>query len=307
MSKVTYNVAIDTWRGPLDSRKTGQAKRERLVSRYRKGSGDNHQVYPMKMHEGPWAEGATRNRELMKTAQREAHAIERAAMYPELATPEYLTLAAEWQKRFAEYKSTKKPADKQFATLYTYTYSHLYRELKVGTVLDHLKAKAEAKTNLYQSLLPQIESLISGETDLIANMANIVAVLHNTFHFWWTGFYLVKEDDKSPITNDQSPITNDQSPMTSELVLGPFQGPVACTRIPFGKGVCGMAWKNDGTLIVPDVHLFPGHIACSSESKSEIVVPIRQNGKIIAVLDIDSKDYNTFDNIDRQYLEQIRL
>ena len=300
MSKVTYNVAINTWRGPLDSRKTGQAKRERLVSRYRKGSGENHQVYPMKMHEGPWSEGATRNRELMKNAQREAHAIERAAKHPELATPEYLTLAAEWQKRFAEYKSTKKPEDKQFATLYTYTYSHLYRELKVGEVLDLVKAKSQAKANLYQSLLPQIESLISGETDLIANMANIVAVLHNTFHFWWTGFYLVKEKDQSPISNDQSPINK-------ELVLGPFQGPIACTRIPFGKGVCGTAWKNGETLIVPDVHQFPGHIACSSESKSEIVVPIRHNGEIIAVLDIDSKDYNTFDNIDKNYLEQIKL
>jgi GAF domain-containing protein len=300
MSKVKYNVAINTWRGPLDSRKTGQAKRERLVSRYRKGSGENHQVYPMKMHEGPWAEGATRNRELMKTAQREAHAIERAALHPELATPEYLTLAAEWQKRFAEYKSTKRPQDKQFATLYTYTYSHLYRELKLGEVLDLVKAKSQAKTHLYQSLLPQIESLISGETDLIANMANIVAVLHNTFHFWWTGFYLVKEKDQSPISNDKSPINQ-------ELVLGPFQGPIACTRIPFGKGVCGTAWKNGETLIVPDVHQFPGHIACSSESKSEIVVPIRHNGEIIAVLDIDSKDYNTFDNIDKNYLEQIKL
>ena len=298
MSKVTYNVAINTWRGPLDSRKTGQAKRERLVSRYRKGSGENHQVYPMKMHEGPWSEGATRNRELMKNAQREAHAIERAAKHPELATPEYLTLAAEWQKRFAEYKSTKRPGDKQFATLYTYTYSHLYRELKVGEVLDLVKAKSQAKTHLYQSLLPQIESLISGETDLIANMANIVAVLHNTFHFWWTGFYLVKE---------KSPITNDQSPINKELVLGPFQGPIACTRIPFGKGVCGTAWKNGETIIVPDVHQFPGHIACSSESKSEIVVPIRHNGEIIAVLDIDSKDCNTFDNIDKNYLEQIKL
>ena len=298
MSKVKYNVAIDTWRGPLDSRKTGQAKRERLVSRYRKGSGENHQVYPMKMHEGPWAEGATRNRELMKTAQREAHAIERAALHPELATPEYLTLAAEWQKRFAEYKSTKRPQDKQFATLYTYTYSHLYRELKVGEVIDLVKAKSQAKTHLYQSLLPQIESLISGETDLIANMANIVAVLHNTFHFWWTGFYLVK---------DKSPITNDQSPINKELVLGPFQGPIACTRIPFGKGVCGTAWKNNETVIVPDVHQFPGHIACSSESKSEIVVPIRHNGEIIAVLDIDSKDCNTFDNIDKKYLELIQI
>lgn len=156
------------------------------------------------------------------------------------------------------------------------------------------------KADQYESLLPQLDALVSGETDLIANMANVVAAIHQTFHFWWTGFYLVKEKDKSPITNDQSQITN-------ELVLGPFQGPIACTRIPFGKGVCGTAWKNGETLIVPDVHQFPGHIACSSESNSEIVVPIRHNGKIIAVLDIDSKDYNTFDAIDRQYLEQISL
>lgn len=156
------------------------------------------------------------------------------------------------------------------------------------------------KADQYESLLPQLDALVSGETDLIANMANVVAAIHQTFHFWWTGFYLVKEKDKSPITNDQSQMTN-------ELVLGPFQGPIACTRIPFGKGVCGTAWKNGETLIVPDVHLFPGHIACSSESNSEIVVPIRHNGEIIAVLDIDSKDYNAFDAIDRQYLEQISL
>ena len=142
------------------------------------------------------------------------------------------------------------------------------------------------KESTYQSLIPQILSLVSGETDLIANMANIVAALHTTFHFWWTGFYLVKGD---------------------ELVLGPFQGPIACTRIPFGKGVCGTAWQQNKTLIVPNVHEFPGHIACSSESKSEIVVPIRQNGEVIAVLDIDSKDYNSFDEIDKNYLEQIQL
>ena len=140
------------------------------------------------------------------------------------------------------------------------------------------------KIDKYQTLIPQIKSLISGESDLIANMANVVAALHNTFHFWWTGFYLVKGN---------------------ELVLGPFQGPIACTRIPFGKGVCGTAWEKGETIIVPDVHQFPGHIACSSESKSEIVVPIRHDGNIIAVLDIDSKDYNTFDLVDRQYLEQI--
>ena len=142
------------------------------------------------------------------------------------------------------------------------------------------------KESTYQSLIPQIQSLVSGETDLIANMANIVAALHTTFHFWWTGFYLVKGD---------------------ELVLGPFQGPIACTRIPFGKGVCGTAWQQNKTLIVPNVHEFPGHIACSSESKSEIVVPIRHNREVIAVLDIDSKDFNSFDEIDKKYLEQIQL
>ena len=146
------------------------------------------------------------------------------------------------------------------------------------------------KEEKYQELIPQIQALIADETDLVANMANIVAALHNSFHFWWTGFYLVK----GPKAN-------------GELVLGPFQGPIACTRIPYGKGVCGTAWAQDKTVIVPNVHEFPGHIACSSESKSEIVVPIRKDGRIIAVLDIDSADYNTFDTIDQQYLEKITL
>ena len=140
------------------------------------------------------------------------------------------------------------------------------------------------KEEKYRQVLPQIAALVDGETDWIANMANIVAVLHETFGFWWTGFYRVEGE---------------------ELVLGPFQGPIACTRIPFGRGVCGTAWAQDRTIIVPDVHDFPGHIACSSASKSEIVVPVRRNNQIIAVLDIDSADYNTFDAIDRQYLEQI--
>ncbi len=143
-----------------------------------------------------------------------------------------------------------------------------------------------SKSDQYESLLPQIASLIAGETDLIANMANIAAVLHEAFHFWWTGFYIVKGN---------------------ELVLGPFQGPLACTRIPYNKGVCGSAWAQDKTLVVPNVHEFPGHIACSSESKSEIVVPIRRDGEVIAVLDIDSAEYNTFDAIDQKYLEQIQL
>ena len=140
------------------------------------------------------------------------------------------------------------------------------------------------KQDTYRHLLPQIKALTEGETDVIANMANIVAALHEAFGFWWTGFYRVEG---------------------KELVLGPFQGPIACTRIPYGRGVCGTAWAQDKTVIVPDVHLFPGHIACSSASNSEIVVPVRRDGQVIAVLDIDSTEYNTFDTIDQQFLEQI--
>ena len=140
------------------------------------------------------------------------------------------------------------------------------------------------KQDTYLHLLPQIKALTEGETDVIANMANIVAALHEAFGFWWTGFYRVEG---------------------KELVLGPFQGPIACTRIPYGRGVCGTAWAQDKTVIVPDVHLFPGHIACSSASNSEIVVPVRRDGQVIAVLDIDSTEYNTFDTIDQQFLEQI--
>ena len=125
---------------------------------------------------------------------------------------------------------------------------------------------------------------MEGETDLIAKMANVAAALHQTFGFWWTGFYRVVDD---------------------ELVLGPFQGPVACMHIPFGRGVCGTAWQRQETIIVPNVHEFAGHIACSSESKSEIVVPVIRDGKVIAVLDIDSAEYNTFDDTDKTYLEQI--
>jgi len=141
-----------------------------------------------------------------------------------------------------------------------------------------------SKEETYQSLLPQIEAIVSGETDVIANMANISALLHDAFGFWWTGFYRVADKD---------------------LVLGPYQGPVACTRIPYGRGVCGTSWEQDKTVIVPNVHEFAGHIACSGASKSEIVVPVRRDGKITAVLDIDSAEYNTFDDIDRQYLERI--
>lgn len=140
------------------------------------------------------------------------------------------------------------------------------------------------KAETYQSLLPQIQALVEGETDTIAMMANVAAALHQTFCFWWTGFYRV---------------------IGNELVLGPFQGPVACMHIPFGRGVCGTAWQRQETMIVPNVHHFAGHIACSSESKSEIVVPVFRDGQVIAVLDIDSAEYNTFDAIDKEYLEQM--
>lgn len=140
------------------------------------------------------------------------------------------------------------------------------------------------KEEKYISILPQAASLLEGEDDIIANMANLSALLHQAFGFWWTGFYRVAG---------------------KELVLGPFQGPLACTHIPFGRGVCGTAWKNGETVVVPDVEEFPGHIACSSESRSEIVVPVWKDGGIVAVLDIDSKELGCFDDIDRKYLEKI--
>ena len=159
----------------------------------------------------------------------------------------------------------------------------------------------ETKRETYEALMPQIEALVSGETDLIANMANVAAVLHEAFGFWWIGFYRVTGEGLQ-VTGKGLQVTGKG---LQELVLGPFQGPMACTRIPYGKGVCGTAWQRGETVIVPDVHAFAGHIACSSESNSEIVVPIWQDGKVIAVLDIDSKDYNTFDETDKIYLEQI--
>ena len=140
------------------------------------------------------------------------------------------------------------------------------------------------KSDKYQELYKTIESVISGESDQIANMANTAALLHEAFGFWWTGFYIIKGE---------------------QLVLGPFQGPVACTRIGFGKGVCGTSWERRETIVVPDVHQFPGHIACSSLSQSEIVVPMFHNGEIYAVLDIDSKDLATFDEVDKEWLEKI--
>ncbi len=140
------------------------------------------------------------------------------------------------------------------------------------------------KQEKYQALLPQIEALVAGETDMIANMANVAAALHEAFGFWWTGFYRVDGQ---------------------QLVLGPFQGPIACTRIPFGRGVCGTAWQRAATVIVPNVHEFAGHIACSSASNSEIVVPVIRDNRVIAVLDIDSTDFGAFDETDKHYLEQI--
>lgn len=140
------------------------------------------------------------------------------------------------------------------------------------------------KSEKYQSLLPQVKALVADEDDMIAKMANVAAMLHEAFGFWWTGFYRVKQD---------------------ELLLGPFQGPIACTRIPFGRGVCGTAWQRRETVIVTDVHAFAGHIACSSASNSEIVVPVFRDDAIIAVLDIDSTEYGTFNATDQYYLEQM--
>ncbi len=140
------------------------------------------------------------------------------------------------------------------------------------------------KAEQYQQLIPQIKGLLEGEPDLVANLANIAAALKEQFGWLWIGFYLVKND---------------------ELVLGPFQGPVACTRIRKGRGVCGTAWSTASTLIVPDVELFPGHIACSSLSRSEIVVPIIQNGEVLGVLDADSIAINQYDDTDKLYLEEI--
>lgn len=147
--------------------------------------------------------------------------------------------------------------------------------------LHIIKGTKEAQ---YAALLPQIEGLLTGETDLVANLANICGALKEQFGWLWVGFYLVKGD---------------------ELVLGPFQGPVACTRIRKGKGVCGSSWAEARTLIVPDVEKFPGHIACSSLSRSEIVVPLFQNGVVTGVLDVDSSEPDQFDETDQRYLEQL--
>lgn len=140
------------------------------------------------------------------------------------------------------------------------------------------------KTEKYQTIIPQVQALITGEEDIVANLANITAALKEQFGWLWVGFYIVKKD---------------------ELVLGPFQGPIACTRIRKGKGVCGTAWEKSKTLIVPNVEAFPGHIACSSLSKSEIVVPLIRDGRVVAVLDVDSEELDQFDETDQVYLEQL--
>ncbi len=149
---------------------------------------------------------------------------------------------------------------------------------------EDLSIHAGSKVEQYESLIPQIKGLLTGESDLIANLANIAAALKEQFGWFWVGFYLVKNE---------------------QLVLGPFQGPVACTRIAKGRGACGTSWAKAATLIVPDVEKFPGHIACSSISKSEIVVPIILKGEVIGVFDVDSSEYNSFDEIDQRYLEII--
>ena len=156
--------------------------------------------------------------------------------------------------------------------------------------MEKIEILSSDKSDVYKELIPQIKSLTAHEPDTIANLANIAAALKEAFGFFWVGFYLVKWEIK-----DNKEV----------LVLGPFQGPVACTRIAYGRGVCGTAWKEQKTLVVPDVEKFPGHIACSSLSKSEIVVPVFQNKTVAAVLDIDSDELNSFDQIDAQYLEEM--
>lgn len=148
-------------------------------------------------------------------------------------------------------------------------------------------SKGANKEDKYRELLPQIKALITGESSVIANMANITAALKETFGWWWVGFY-IKDGN--------------------ELVLAPFQGPIACTRIGFGKGVCGTAWKEEKSILVPNVNEFPGHIACSNLTKSEIVIPVfNSKNEFVAVLDIDSENYDTLDEIDVKYLEKLMV
>lgn len=151
---------------------------------------------------------------------------------------------------------------------------------------EELRIAEGGKEQKYELLYRQVREIVAGEEDAVANMANLAAMIHHTFGFWWTGFYRV---------------------VGEELVLGPFQGPIACTRIAYGRGVCGTAWQRGETVVVSDVEQFPGHIACSSLSRSEIVVPIRKGDNIVAVLDIDSEHIATFDDVDRVWLERMVL
>ena len=161
-------------------------------------------------------------------------------------------------------------------------------------------SQSSEKAVRYQTLLTQIDSLIAGESDLIANLSNIAAALKQTFDFFWVGFYIVRKTPPPSGAGENTPPSG-----AGGLVLGPFQGPIACTRIGFGKGVCGTVWKEKKTIIVPDVDAFPGHIACSSASKSEIVVPVFSKNEVTMVLDVDSDQLNSFDEIDKEYLEKL--
>ena len=156
-----------------------------------------------------------------------------------------------------------------------------------------------SKEKQYEALLPQAAALLAGESDPVARMANLAALIHTTFGFWWTGFYRVV-----PAAAGEKTCDREHEPH-EELLLGPFQGPVACTRIAYRRGVCGTAWKERRTVVVPNVEAFPGHIACSAASRSEIVVPVFHEGRVIAVLDIDSEHLATFDEVDARYLERI--
>lgn len=163
-----------------------------------------------------------------------------------------------------------------------------------------------SKEKQYETLLPQAEALLAGETDPVARMANLAALIHTTFGFWWTGFYRVVPESKARGSETEAASNEVRGDKPDEiLLLGPFQGPVACTRIAYGRGVCGTAWKERRTVVVPDVEAFPGHIACSAASRSEIVVPVFHEGRVIAVLDIDSEHLATFDEVDARYLERL--
>lgn len=162
---------------------------------------------------------------------------------------------------------------------------------------ESIIVSGNTKKERYESLLPQVKALVTGEPDLIANLSNIVAALKQGMGFFWVGLYFVKTARQSP-----DPLNRFREP---ELVLGPFQGPVACTRIPYGSGVCGTSWKEKKTILVEDVEKFPGHISCSADSKSEIVIPCFKNGEVFAVLDVDSNKLKDFDEADKQYLEEV--